>query len=617
MFERPASRWFGRIALAVIGPIITVELILQFGALFTPKQAATAPSTPDRPADAPCLALCVGDSFTYGLGASKPDGSYPSQLEAALRAAPLDGRWRVANGGVPGRNSRDVLLDLPRQFRRERPRFVVILVGCNDPWSRPDPASIDEAARDPSEPPGWRLEWRTRKLFLLLFRGKKTAEGFAGMGERAPSAKKPAPAPAGAKPPAEMDAQYFWHFGGRWSLGGETIVFERDGRMRRGDAQLHWSLERAGVLHVTKADGSAEIVGAKRVGHRLLLTPPGATAPVILEPLGPEPGTPPQPKWYPEFDRRFSAKDFAGTLEWTERWIAEEPDNPTGHNCHMRAADALQHRELLDADLAALERIHRQVGTCEAAEALLNGLVVMGDFEREGKLVREQLERFPASSSLRAHAAAVAERAGDEESALREMRKAIELGGETSGSYLAYQQRECSRFASHLGRPAEGAADLIRAMRADLNPDLDRQAILRAQFDERAFEAAFAATEATPDERTYFTRRLSEARDAASDKPSPVMIDHLRQMARWCREQGAEVLLCTYPWNGGSIERAQRAAAEKEHVRFVDLATRFDVLLRTRKREELFVPDGHCNDAGYAIIAEEIAAALRAASSAR
>jgi lysophospholipase L1-like esterase len=48
------------------------------------------------------VVACVGDSFTYGIGASAATGAYPAQLERVLR---------------------------------ERPDYVVVLVGTNDRWS--------------------------------------------------------------------------------------------------------------------------------------------------------------------------------------------------------------------------------------------------------------------------------------------------------------------------------------------------------------------------------------------------------------------------------------------------------------------------------------------------
>ena len=61
--------------------------------------------------------LCVGDSFTFGIGASSTDTSYPSQLQTLLNAQGSDAHWRVINFGKPGANSGEVLRFLPRWLR--------------------------------------------------------------------------------------------------------------------------------------------------------------------------------------------------------------------------------------------------------------------------------------------------------------------------------------------------------------------------------------------------------------------------------------------------------------------------------------------------------------------
>lgn len=49
--------------------------------------------------------LCLGCSFTEGLGIQNPSQPYPRQLEQALRAGGGKGRFVVMNGGVVGSNS--------------------------------------------------------------------------------------------------------------------------------------------------------------------------------------------------------------------------------------------------------------------------------------------------------------------------------------------------------------------------------------------------------------------------------------------------------------------------------------------------------------------------------
>ncbi|MFY9343238.1 MAG: GDSL-type esterase/lipase family protein [Planctomycetota bacterium] len=80
---------------------------------------APAPASPsDR------TVLCVGDSWTHGIGASDPlTGSYPAQLQGLLRERSSE-PWSVVNCGQAGQNSREVLARLPAQLSEFKPRIV-------------------------------------------------------------------------------------------------------------------------------------------------------------------------------------------------------------------------------------------------------------------------------------------------------------------------------------------------------------------------------------------------------------------------------------------------------------------------------------------------------------
>lgn len=113
--------------------------------------------------------LCLGDSYTFGMGASSPRGSYPAQLEQKLKHA-LGSGWVVVNGGWPSRNSRELLEGLDALLAKHRPRVVCIVVGLNDHWSQPERLALPPLEGRPSAvlPKGFRWRWRTRRLFQIL-----------------------------------------------------------------------------------------------------------------------------------------------------------------------------------------------------------------------------------------------------------------------------------------------------------------------------------------------------------------------------------------------------------------------------------------------------------------
>ena len=93
------------------------------GSRVTPDDAATLPATP--PVD-PVRYVALGDSYTIGTSVAVAE-RWPEQLVARLPALQL-----VANLGVNGFTSRDLVeVELP-QLAGLRPDFVTILIGVND-----------------------------------------------------------------------------------------------------------------------------------------------------------------------------------------------------------------------------------------------------------------------------------------------------------------------------------------------------------------------------------------------------------------------------------------------------------------------------------------------------
>ncbi len=73
--------------------------------------------------------FCLGDSFTFGLGAAYED-SYPRQLEGMLNSRRLNNkRFIVINGGVVGENSSQALKRLGKELKKHNPDLLIVLVG--------------------------------------------------------------------------------------------------------------------------------------------------------------------------------------------------------------------------------------------------------------------------------------------------------------------------------------------------------------------------------------------------------------------------------------------------------------------------------------------------------
>ncbi len=73
--------------------------------------------------------ICLGDSITYGIGASEGN-DYPSQLERLLRAtSDGDQRHIVVNAAIGGGNSTAIKTMLPDYLANVRPHAVVVMAG--------------------------------------------------------------------------------------------------------------------------------------------------------------------------------------------------------------------------------------------------------------------------------------------------------------------------------------------------------------------------------------------------------------------------------------------------------------------------------------------------------
>jgi lysophospholipase L1-like esterase len=81
--------------------------------------------------EAPLRYVALGDSYTIGTAVARPEDRWPDRLVAALGDA-TPGLRLVANLGVNGFTSADVIAhELPR-LDDLRPEFVSLLVGVND-----------------------------------------------------------------------------------------------------------------------------------------------------------------------------------------------------------------------------------------------------------------------------------------------------------------------------------------------------------------------------------------------------------------------------------------------------------------------------------------------------
>lgn len=152
-----------KLGIGAVATLVLLELTLQVGALAL--WLAEPRTEPTGAADrAEHVVLCVGDSYTYGIGTTAQEFTYPNQLERELQSDGAD--WRVFAAALPGRNSREVLERIDGQLSHFRPHVVCVLVGLNDRWSQPDHLDLDarpEAAVRLHKTAEFHWRWRTAR----------------------------------------------------------------------------------------------------------------------------------------------------------------------------------------------------------------------------------------------------------------------------------------------------------------------------------------------------------------------------------------------------------------------------------------------------------------------
>jgi acyl-CoA thioesterase-1 len=96
---------------------------------------------------APLTIVALGSSSTEGVGASRPDRSYPSRLAALLKLQFPGAAIRVVNRGIGGELAPQMLARLDRDVLAEKPDLVIWQLGTNSVLRDGNPADEVDVAR--------------------------------------------------------------------------------------------------------------------------------------------------------------------------------------------------------------------------------------------------------------------------------------------------------------------------------------------------------------------------------------------------------------------------------------------------------------------------------------
>lgn len=513
-----------RLLLILLISALALEFVLQIGAVFVAM--SYAPDEPQRTSDR--AVLCVGDSYTFGIGASHSSANYPSQTEVALRNAGLE-EVAVINGGYAGRNSSDVLAVLDHLLERNQPRAVCVLIGTNDQW-RAATRYVDTPPKQVDDT-GFVWRWRTKRLLV-------------------------------------------WAFGNR----GET--------------------EYAHVQAANEAAGATE-PSKPKVRPRPERRPSGF--------ISTAPGR-----------KMLTDGDPEGAIQYCREAIELEATNtPMFYDllawASIEAGDHASARQAVDE----LQALYDANPTDQIVGSLAMAIQRLGDADQSLEFCQDAVQRHPESPNLWWLLCQHHTIQRNLEEAERAAQKYFELtDGQTSRMRGAVYRNLFKVWREH---DVDKAIRFAALALSEGSPQPSVETLLRLSlFSQVTMERAVKAVEGlelSDEHRAALAESFTRVYGGGGDRMIDVYAENLAVIIRKVKRAGAVPVVVTYPMDIPLIRAAQIRVAAAEQARLVDLTAHFLGLQKGMPPKEYFetyfVADGHCNDLGYRIMGELVAAELR------
>ena len=541
------SRVRGRILLGrlllVLLPFVFLETILQVASFWQHRRVQSL-GAPDLAAvGSKRRVLCVGDSFTYGLGATTMENNYPNQLaEILAQSQGHEEGWVVFQHGWPGRNSAMLANRLAEYLQNDQPDFLCVLIGSNNRWNSSEmdsPAlrlgqdSANEFRIFAAEGFGdrWTLRWRTGRLLLIA---RELVLGDALRGREVPVDGTP----ADMTPPGET------------RLEGREFTLE---------------LERELLAALPLAEPPAD---------RELATAPGTRIARAASRRSPD-------------TRRLM--DMIQQVR--------------------QAQDAV--REQAVQLLGELQPRLEEAADVQLGEQYTSLLLRLGRWEEALTVGLDTAQRFGKTIPLCTCLGQALAKNGRIEEALVWISEAVrmDLSRDSTLVILGSIYRQARRYEEAL---RAGAGAFLLSGNLERMETNFRGSLSRTQMKEQVVLALLESLPLSPAQSLAASSVVKRTLDTSAAQRR--LEDDLRYMVRLARSQGVEPVLLNYPHYLPGISAVIRRSARKLNVTLVDLNPAFNERLKTVSRRDLFVHDGHCTDRGYRLMAEEVAAALRAKS---
>jgi tetratricopeptide (TPR) repeat protein len=621
-------------ALVVVG-LVLFELVLQIAAFATWRlygrsraQASTDPTV-----------LCVGDSYTYGFGATSTRTSYPAQLEELLQKHGLP--WRVVNGGLPGRNSHDLVVQLRGQLRESRPAIVYVMVGVNDMWSHPGRAA---EAGAPQGPPSFPKRVRTLRLLALarqairgpriqLPRAPATPSLDPASSAEPPQATGPTAVPATPVPLPVPSGRILAELVGSWNHDGRTARFGADGHLNYCGTDGRWAVDgeeivvhtrepeplrlrwalRGGVLHLSGGPLGQGAVLERGAASREL---PCRTSPTVPPSATPPPSAPPPPTAEEQAGMvALQARQYSAAEKAFDRSVAEAAAKGAEASAPVHAGLARIYAqtgrtEKALAELAWLERDYERTDRPEGtAQLVVSVAEELNETRTVVRVARDALKKYPRNPWLWKAVAWQTFQEGDLAGAEAAIDKAIAyIPTGPQGDLARPFFQEIRAVIVTKRDPKSALRHAVSAFLRDGNEVVvtDQLTQIGPATGEAALDSLLEELAVKGEDRVRLKRIMANAFDPDTKDALAILEWNVRQAVLHIRNANAEPVLIGYPFRSPVGAVLEKVAAETR-TGWIDLSEQIEQRLATGvRREELFVPDGHLSDVGYAVLAETV-----------
>ncbi len=288
--------------------------------------------------------------------------------------------------------------------------------------------------------------------------------------------------------------------------------------------------------------------------------------------------------------------------------LAEHPQDSTAHVQLIRASVKTR-RALAEESVRALRAIYNENPNLRSATDFMDGLWELGRADEIYEVGPKILEKFPGANK------------GWHVLARAEFRRGLEKSRQAyEGFFKSASKLEnwmCNAVANYGGtlvlEDPDRAAKLLTAgllLKEAMSGRPWAMYLIAARKNQVPKEIAEKYLELDglgASGRSLLRRAYDEAYLGTLSGWEGTLEKHLLSIQSRILAAGARPVYVSYPYFADGLERIMARVARGADAPVVYASARFRKELETKQRSDLFVSDGHCNDAGYDILAEEVA----------